>query len=143
MPSRRWERRWSASGGSVGVDASVADAESADGTAAASDGLETFQDGNQDMWEGNWEGKKGSGRVSANRNHMAEMLSVFNPRHLMVHRVVPPHALPLVLCVVCVGGERLCRASGARPVSHVMLRLLGRRSGAVDAWRGRKWSASL
>ena len=125
------------------MDASVADAESADGTAAASDGLETFQDGNQDMWEGNWEGKKGSGRVSASRNHMAEMLSVFNPRHLMVHRVVPPHALPLLLCVVCGGGERMCRASGARPFSHVMLKLLGRRAGAGDARGSRKSLALL
>ena len=51
MPCRRSERRWSVSGGSVGVVASVADAVSSDGIAAASDGLETFQDGNQDMWE--------------------------------------------------------------------------------------------
>ena len=59
MPCRRSERRCSASGGSVGVDAFVADADSSDGVAAASDGLETFQDGSQDMWE--WEiGRRGN-----------------------------------------------------------------------------------
>ena len=52
MPCSRSERRCSSSGGSVGVDASVADADSSDGTAAVSDGLEMFQDGNQDMWDG-------------------------------------------------------------------------------------------
>ena len=55
----------------------------------------------------------------------------------MVHRVVPPHALPLLLCVVCGGGEGMCRASGARPVSHVMLRPLECRVGAGEA-RGRR-----
>ena len=123
IPWRRSERRWSASDAGVGVVASDAAADSSGGTAAASEGLDTFHVGNQDMWEGSAGGKKDQAESLRTDHAMIELISAYNPSHLMVHWVVPPHLLSLVLLrnllrrgatVACVGRtSRLLRVVDA------------------------------
>ena len=75
------------------------------------------------MWEGSAGGKKDQAESLRTDHAMIELISAYNPGHLMVHWVVPPHLLSLVLLrnllrrgatVACVGRtSRLLRVVDA------------------------------